>query len=178
MKGYTLVEVLIAMTIFAIVGVLVATGMHSILQHYSYNRQLLKELSAQVLAQALIDRDLHQLVSLPSSTELHSFEFIKQNVESDLQHRQGSFTQVAYQLQDQILYRQSRNLLKPALSQTVILTSVKDFQVRFLNKNGEYSPIWPSSKADKLPKAIQLSIDLGKAGQIRRVYAPGVADES
>jgi general secretion pathway protein J len=189
-RGYTLVEVLVAMAIFSLVGMLVVSGLYTVLQHYAYNHKQLNNLSQLMLAQTILDQDLWQLADRPivdeagqseaavKSEDLHTLFFTRRNANPMPSNKHSDFIRVAYELRGHTLYRKSWPVLDrlnaTLQAETVVFAGLEDFQVRFLGPDKTYAAFWPRHSKDNLPQALEFVFDLGKAGKIRRVYAPGV----
>src|SRR3989338_8818252 len=66
-KGFTLIEILVALFIFALLAIIVAVGMHSILQTRTRIEKIDQNLQNVQMALSLMQRDFAQIIDRPVS---------------------------------------------------------------------------------------------------------------
>lgn len=192
-RGFTLLELLVALTIFALISVALygsLTSMVSTKQHLKADSDKLRELQT---ALRIMGRDIEQAIDRPIrakySAELpamswteHSatFELTTNGRSNPLMVKRSSLQRVSYRLADEQLIKDIWPVLdrggdvKP-FSQ-LLLHDVDAFEMSFVDRNGESSRAWPpvSSGAETinvpLPKAVQVHLYTKSWGRIDRLF--------
>lgn len=201
-RGFTLIEVLIAITITALLG----TGAFTLLNQSLRNKAVLEEKSAMLEQVQKIDRllsaDFSQAVDrpirdgygmrLPSLTTANTANLVEftrtgwrdaatllqELVTEDDQQipRRSSLQRVAYRLEDEVLYRDYWRVLDRAQdSQPVtlkLLTGVREFKIRFLDSSNNWTEEWPVLSAG-VGEAPPAALPKG----VEIVYEPGTLGE-
>ncbi|MGG5219034.1 MULTISPECIES: type II secretion system minor pseudopilin GspJ [Rahnella] len=186
-QGFTLIEVMIAMAIFAMLSLLA----YQILSASVKNSEIAQEHTARLneiqTAFSLLERDLIQILPRQSNTE----EAFLSTTETSLRFTTiGSYgaaeplsasdlAQVEWSITDHALTRSVSPQPSPSLSDAstlsalTMLTGVRTLHWRF------YSTGWTDrwSEASTFPAAIELVVTLEDMGEIRRLFllpaAPG-----
>lgn len=186
-QGFTLIEVMIAMAIFAMLSLLA----YQILSASVKNSEIAQEHTARLneiqTAFSLLERDLIQILPRQSNTE----EAFLSTTETSLRFTTiGSYgaaeplsasdlAQVEWSITDHALTRSVNPQPSPSLSDAstlsalTMLTGVRTLHWRF------YSTGWTDrwSEASTFPAAIELVVTLEDMGEIRRLFllpaAPG-----
>ena len=186
-QGFTLIEVMIAMAIFAMLSLLA----YQILSASVKNSEIAQEHTARLneiqTAFSLLERDLIQILPRQSNTE----EAFLSTTEASLRFTTiGSYAaaeplsasdlaQVEWSITDHALTRSVNPQPSPSLSDAstlstlTMLTGVRTLHWRF------YSTGWTDrwSEASTFPAAIELVVTLEDMGEIRRLFllpaAPG-----
>jgi general secretion pathway protein J len=186
-QGFTLIEVMIAMAIFAMLSLLA----YQILSASVKNSEIAQEHTARLneiqTAFSLLERDLIQILPRQSNAE----EAFLSTTETSLRFTTiGSYpaaaplsasdlTQVEWSITDHTLTRSVNPQPSPSLSDAstlpalTMLTGVRTLHWRF------YSTGWTDrwSEASTFPAAIELVVTLEDMGEIRRLFllpaAPG-----
>ncbi|MGG8473358.1 type II secretion system minor pseudopilin GspJ [Rahnella sp. PAMC25617] len=186
-QGFTLIEVMIAMAIFAMLSLLA----YQILSASVKNSEIAQEHTARLneiqTAFSLLERDLIQILPRQSNTE----EAFLSTTETSLRFTTiGSYAaaeplsasdlaQVEWSITDHALTRSVNPQPSPSLSDAstlstlTMLTGVRTLHWRF------YSTGWTDrwSQASTFPAAIELIVTLEDMGEIRRLFllpaAPG-----
>ncbi|HEU4617176.1 MAG TPA: type II secretion system minor pseudopilin GspJ [Gammaproteobacteria bacterium] len=192
--GFTLVELLVAMAIVAIIGVMALAGLNSVIKQ----REIAKERSARwreiQFAMRIVEQDLTQIEPRPTRDESgesyrpcvlanpnaqFALEFSRGGWSNPAGFKRGTVLRVAYDWEDDKLVRfywpvMDRTLATPPVK-TELLTGVEDVQIRFLDAGGQWQLEWPpvgASGPDQLvsrPRAVELSVDLKDFGKITRL---------
>lgn len=188
--GFTLMELLIAMTISAIIAVM---AYQSISEVTAVKLNTEKDVEAfEKLQRAIwwLEQDLTQLAPRAIldelGTELAAYqarylqgvEFTRIAVYPSPYGVSG-LVRIGYQLDNNTLYR----IIWPVLDRApdtqpkrlAILNKVESFHVKQLDQNNTWQTEWPPLSASKitLPKLIEITIKIEKEGEIRRIF-PGV----
>jgi general secretion pathway protein J len=196
-RGFTLIEILIAVTIAAILAVMAFSAMRQALD----NRTLIQTRSARLLAVQTTLRnlvqDLSQMQPRPMRDPLgdsHLAALIGATAASpEITFTRGGWTnyagtprsslqRVRYALRDGALYRDYWLVLDPQLDplpmSRKLLDGVKDFQVRYMDDSRNWQQSWPptsvaGSAAERelrwRPIAVEISLTLDDWGTLTRL---------
>ena len=189
-SGFTLVEMLIALTIFAM---LTAAGV-ALLSVTARTQQtadrLLGELGELRALQALLTADLSLAVprrrrddrgepapafSAAASGQPALLEFVRGGVEGS--EGRSSLRRIAYRLRDGRLERLSFPHVdgaQTALSMT-LLRGVRQIRLRYRDEEGGWQDEWVPTDAARLPKAVELVTDSEAHGLVRQLFVVGAA---
>ena len=192
--GFTLLELLVAMAIFAIVGALAMGGLNAVLTQREIAERQLARLHAVQRAVRVVANDFSQIaprfvrdplgtteppVLAPCGLE-NAVCFSRDGWRNPFgQFARGTLQRVQYRLEDGSLIREywpvmDRTLANEARSETLV-DNVRSFEITFLERSGnaEWQPQWPPLQrpeaGSELPLAIRISLDLNDWGQIIRL---------
>lgn len=187
-QGFTLIEMMLAIAIFALLSLMAAQILRSILQTNQLIQDKTHEMAQIQLALALVERDISQAMVRPAAEQsrpnLADFIVVKGAAdEIELVHRhwanpgamlaRSSLERVKYRLRAGQLERLSFPTPDAPLSQArivPILHGVERFQLRFAQA-GRWQEGWYASSV--LPQAIEVSVELPKYGSLRRIILLG-----
>jgi general secretion pathway protein J len=192
--GFTLIEILVAMVIVAVIGALAYGGLHKLINARERTAASMQRLRLVQQAVVIMTRDFSQLEPRPvrdplGSTPLAAFISTPQNQpplvftrggwSNPLADARSTQERVAYQLDnDQLLRLSWPELDVPAQSGPVkqaLLTNVTDFDVRFMDNSDQWQTQWPPLNAPaaaylaQLPRAVKISVTLKDLGRITRI---------
>ena len=192
--GFTLIEILVAITVFAIMSVLSYSGLHSLLETRAHTLEQAEQMADLQLAMSILARDL-RLVTPRTSRDQYGdvrpglskeggdsspLEFIRGGWRNPLGLQRSQLQRVAYHVDDQKLIRSSWATLDLAPqsepTEIVLLEGVNSFSVEFLDDKGTATNTWPAqSSLDSeptagLPKGIKITLDVEPWGEILRVF--------
>lgn len=194
-RGFTLIEVLVAVAIVAIIGVVGLTGLARVI-----NQQEVATLHAErwreiQLAMRMIVRDLsqaHPRVSrdetgtatlesfLADPTHQYGLEFSRGGWTNPTGFPRGTVLRVAYDIENDVLVRfywpvVDRTFATPP-GRNELLTGVLDMQVVYIDENGEEWPDWPplvngqvTRGPTERPRAVRVMLDLEGLGPVWRL---------
>ncbi len=193
-RGFTLVEVLVSVSIFAILaalaygtlnktadGAAVVTAKMVRLQALQRSVQLLAmdfvQLSPRPVREALADEYSATLIADIRTDEL--VEMTRGGWSNPLNLPRPGLQRVAYMLEDRKLYRRYWPVLDRTLglepNEVLLLDEVDELKIRYLPPNGEWTENWPPS-GDRSPamlrlrpRAVEFTLILPDFGEIRRV---------
>ncbi len=199
-KGFTLLELLVALTVFAIMSLMVFTGLTSVLTSYSHAKEKTEQLTELQAAFTLITRDIEQAIARPIRNSYGDpqdpminggeaigtvLEFTRTGRPNPATLPRSNLQRIAYTLDDNQFVRLSWAVLDRAPEseplETLLLTKVKSASVRFLNKDMEWQEDWPTKTKQeindgvvKIPHAVELTIESETWGEIQRLFrVPG-----
>ncbi len=186
-KGFTLLELLVAMSIFSFMAITAYTGLSNMLtsnQAITEQEQKLKELQRTML---FLEKDIRQIVSRPRRTGYGTdevapafsygldsdgiIEFTKAGVANPLALAKSSLERVRYDLDEEKLIRNSWAYvdhidLEPV--KMTLLTDVESLELRLLDANNQWKSNWSEQKI--LPEAVELTLEHKYWGKIVRLF--------
>lgn len=196
-QAFTLLEILIALMIFAIISVM----MTLVLQSVFTTRQRITEQSQRLaklqIAVVLMQHDLQQTINRPVRNSEGILQPALLGNASDVQFTRGGFSnpqaleqrselqRVAYFIKDHQLFRRSWNRLDPVnanqYADKLLLDNVNSLQFSYLDTKNNNVKFWPLTRKvlvnaatgapiDELPHAVQLTMRLEKMGKIDLLF--------
>jgi len=190
--GFTLIEVIIAMSIFAILAILSYSGLHSVIMSKTSTEvslERLQELQMTILTlnsdlQQISNRDAHDalggsLNKLSTQSSEYLIEFTRGGWRNPANLARSSLQRVAYQLKDDALIRiywphVDRADEEQRVERTLI-HNIESLEILFLNEKQEWKEDWPSATAlastdpAALPAAIDVRLKMNDWGEIKRL---------
>ena len=185
--GFTLIEMLIALAVFAVLGVLSQQLLSQILEAHRVTTERGQRLTDLDRAMQILQRDFLQLDGRGVRDQLGGFlpylqlgkedliEFTRTGWSNPLQRPRSELQRVAYVLEEDTLYRYYWPLLDrspdalPRIQE--LLSDVNQVEFLAIDSAGEEHPFWPDSRSeDTTLGAIALRIDLKPFGEINRLW--------
>lgn len=159
MKGFTLLEVLVALSIFALIGVGTNQLLRTVIDTRDATEFRTDQLKNTLRAIGLLERDLSQIVNRPIRNEygdrvpalqigygLYDIEFSRLGWRNPAALPRSNVQRVAYRLNEGELERHYWLILDRAEDSEPrvqkILSGVEDFRIHALSENGETSDNW------------------------------------
>ncbi|MFV8836569.1 type II secretion system minor pseudopilin GspJ [Aquisalimonas sp.] len=188
-RGFTLIEMLVALAIFAMVSAVSFTGIMVMIDNRERVAGHADRLAAVQTAMALIERDLQQAVARPIrdplgdpraamlSDDLAALEFTRSGRSNPLGVRRSELERVAYGIEEDTLVRLSWDALdqppEPGRRDRALLDGATDIELRFMDDDAQWRSTWPPADAlpgsPQLPRAVEISIALDDLDTITRV---------
>ena len=187
-KGFTLIEVLIALSVFAILASITSSAMYQAFNTREHVTVQANRLNSLQLAVAIINRDIQQIVERSVlGNELHHFppftgqryyiEFTRGGIINPTgMNRRGALQRIAYLCKKNRLYRRSWNVLdgpnRNQYQDKLILDNLSQCQFSFLAHNLQTLPRWQeyalqqNQRKETLPTSIQLAVNLNDWGKM------------
>ena len=186
--GFTLIEVIVATAIFALVAAIAASGLSSISKSYTALADQRADRHALSRALAAIELDLQQAlaraVRSPMGTvqpafsgDSNSFELTTSSLSVTGAGPQAALLRVRYETRQNNLQRLVRAELDAApnsqQSQRVLLSGVQNIRLQYWDFSDVRSPIWPPANSnytiDQLPRALEIRIVHSRFGELVRL---------
>ncbi|MFP4606643.1 MAG: type II secretion system minor pseudopilin GspJ [Thiohalospira sp.] len=197
--GFTLVELLVALAIFAIMSALAYGGLRSVLDSHQMVRERAAELERLQTAFLLMGRDLQQAVARPVRDELgdpvaalrtppgreRAVAFTRTGHANPAGERRSHLQRVAYGLRDGELVRYAWPHLDRVQGMEPVampvLADVDELSFRFRDRQGEWRHEWPppgrGPEEPALPLAVELELEVtdeeGETTTWRRLWEVG-----
>lgn len=192
-RGFTLLELLIAIAIFALLGLATYRMLDSVLSADAVTRAHERQLRELTRAISAFERDLRQVAVRPirdgfgdPQPALHSdladataLELTRAGWRNPLGQPRAELQRVRWQLSGEQWQRRYWRVLdraqdsQPQVQQA--LEGVTSLSLRYLDKDGQWLPDWPPSNASGdalltgLPRAVELRLQHRRYGELRRL---------
>ena len=186
-SGFTLFEVLIAVSVFAVIGALTMTNLIQVGRTGERVSDMQQQLSDIQFALGYLGKDLTQMVDRKVRDQYgdeqaqlivkeEAISFTRAGWANLLQQSRSNLQRVEYKLEDNTLKR----IFWPQLDQGYIeqkieqemLQGVEAFEVKLLTTGKETIDFWPLEVEPQTedPVALEFTLELNGFGEIRRVY--------
>lgn len=179
--AFTLIEILVALMIFAIVGVLAAKSLHAMIRTHHILQKKDQQLLQLQITMNRMRRDMTQIIDRPivdadGNSEAafvvsqdNEIVFTRTGVQNS-SHMQ----RIGYVLDKNKLIRLTWNVLDqpPHLKpeKQVLLNHVQSLQWQFLTDKNQLVSSWPPTHASSLPKAIEMVMQIQNRGVIQGIF--------
>ncbi len=192
-KGFTLVELLVAMAVVAIIGVMAFAGLNQVIAQRDIASARAERWREVQLAMRIVVQDLAQLQPRPTRDELgasflpsllarpeaqFALEFSRGGWSNPAGLPRGTVERVAYDWEDDLLVRYQWPVMDRTPStvplRTELLTGVTDVQVTFIDSAGNPQNEWPvgdvlgAGQIYDRPRLVRFEIELEDYGRIWR----------
>jgi general secretion pathway protein J len=191
--GFTLIELIVVLAIFAMLAVMAYGGLASVLSARERVLQSLERTAALQKVYVRLRNDLQQLRARPARDPYGepqaalllapdgALEFTRSGWRNPLSQPRSSLERVAYRLDvDGRLLRTSWRAVDRAQNaaavETVVLDQVEDLRWRFL-EGKEWREAWPPAGTggtptlETVPRAVEVSLTLKDLGEVRLLFA-------
>jgi general secretion pathway protein J len=192
-QGFTLLELLVALAIFAVIAVMAYSGLDTVLTARSQTEQHATQLAHLQKAITWLGRDIEQYIERPIRDQYGDNQLSLQGTNSQIeltragwrnpaQQQRSSLQRVAYHLENQTLSRSYWWVLDRAQDthpiQINLLNNVVNLQLRYLDKSLRWHEQWPPSDFSTtntntlpiIPKAIEVTLTVNEWGRITRLF--------
>ncbi|MDW3094763.1 MAG: type II secretion system minor pseudopilin GspJ [Gammaproteobacteria bacterium] len=187
--GFTLIEVVVALAVFGIVGITAFSGLNAILKWQTDLELRSDQIKSIQLTLKYLERDINRSIARPIRDQYGDTqpafssdgESIMSLTYSGWRNPAGllrsSLQRVAYEVNENQFKRHSWNRLDGAISEdareVVLLEEVKELEIEFLNQANAWVDQWPPLNSDStsigLPRAVLISFEAQPIGKITRI---------
>jgi general secretion pathway protein J len=189
-RGFTLLELLIAISIFALLSLMAYSALSSAVRQRQQGEQEAYEMKGLQMGLLWLERDLQQAVDRPvqAGGELEpAFEYrpldgllslTRTGWSNPLGQARGQLQRIAYRFDKGKLYRDNwfhlDRLADEPPQEAVLLEGLEDWKLRFMNFNRQWQEQWPPRDAngvvtEALPLAVEFRFRKQGWGEIRRI---------
>lgn len=193
-RGFTLIEVLVALAVFGIMSMLAYSALGSTLNNADYLADRMDRLQSIQRTIRYLSTDLFQVAPRPVRNEVgdgyspalqsrlgneFALELTRGGWGNPAGLPRGTLQRVAYRIEDDELVRYHWNVLDRTYANqpvaTVMLDDVESLYFRFIDATGEPSEVWPPQAAEgpaqlrSRPRAVEILLTLVDQGEIRRL---------
>lgn len=185
-QGFTLVEVLVATAVFAIMSALAWGGLNAVIRTREALVAEQQDFARTMRAVGMLERDLLGAVARPVRGnygeplpalrgDVDHIEFTRLGFASALIDARSSLERVVYEQDGTTLKRGRYAVLDRAAGSVAEFTDVRDrlrrLQLRYLDPQGNWLDAWPrrDDKPEALPRAIEFRLDIDGVGEISRL---------
>lgn len=191
-RGFTLLELMIALAVFSILSVMAYSGLGLVLNSRDHTIERADRLVELQTAFNMMERDIEQAINRPITSKFGStapafmfddfnpifLNFTRGGVPNPMQRPRSNMQRVGYELDDEVLSRVlflnvDQGVDAEPLSRKLI-DRVKSVRHRYMDDAGQWQEVWPpigvELKPDYLPRAIDITLKLDDIGEVRRVF--------
>ena len=193
--GFTLLELLVAITVFSTMSVMAYGGLSNVIDNSRNSEQAMERLQALQTAITIITRDITQISKRDIRDEYgnlqaylqtdHNPDLIMEFSRNGLRNPAGlprsSYVRIAYQLEQNTLYRLTWPQLDRApdtkASSNEIIDKVNAVEMRYREDQGSWHNRWPPLNTNTqagapapVLVAVEIMLELEDIGKIKRLY--------
>jgi general secretion pathway protein J len=191
--GFTLVELLVAMAVVAVIGVMALVGLNTVISQQAAARERAERWQAIQFAMRVIVQDLAQLQPRATRDELgeiyqpsllaspnaqFAVEFSRGGWANPGGFARGTVLRVAYNWEEDKLVRLHWPVMDRTLAtqpvRTELLDRVENVEIRFLDPGGQWQLEWPPLRMNgpqrlvARPRAVEFAVELEGFGRVWR----------
>ena len=189
-RGFTLVELMVAVGIFALLSAMAFQGLRAVMEAREGIVEQTERLKQVQQAMAVLERDFQQAVArgirdpfgdprdAMLSDDIADLEFTRAGRSNPLGTVRSEMERVGYRIEDEVLVRLHWGVLdqqvEPPRNSTEVLDRVSDMQLRYLDRDREWREIWPPAGQPRgtelLPLAVEITLELEDLGELVRLF--------
>jgi len=183
-RGFTLLEVVVAVALFALVAALAYGGLQSVLDARAQMAEQAQRLARLQFAVGLIERDVRAAAARPVRDALGQrlpaligtstgIELSRHGHANALAQPRAEIERAAYSRREQPLQRLRWPTLDRAPGSqpeiTELMEGVRELRFRYFSRDGRESDRWPPQRAvSTLPARVEVELQIDGIGRIRR----------
>jgi len=193
-KGFTLLELLVALAIFGLLAAMSYGGLQAVLEQQSYTEQAADRLGALQKMYLIMQRDIEQIVPRTVRDEFgdtqqplvggDALQLTRGGWRNPAGRQRSTLQRVGYAYDDEQLVRYTWSVLDRAQDseplQQPLIEDVENMQLRYLDGNDEWQEQWPDAVADidadpadtlpALPKSVEVTIEHNTFGTLVSLF--------
>jgi len=200
--GFTLLELVVAMAVFAIMAAIAYSGLNNVLIAREQTEAHSKDLQQLQLTMNWLTRDIEQAVDrgvrgeygdplsamIGNDFEGYLIELTRDGWRNPANQLRSNLQRVAYAVKEHKLIRAYWRVLDRAEDskayETVLLEGVAAVEIRYLGAGDEWTTSWPpdttalgtaapTSQPSSLPRAVEVNLETDQFGKITRLFRVG-----
>ena len=190
-SGFTLIEMVVAIAIFAVVGVLAYGGLNHVLKNQEHIQDSEERLKNLQLTFRYLERDMSQIIDRSVRNqygdiqyafigdEEKAISFTHSGWRNPANLARSKLQRVAYELSDKTLKRYTWSQLDGAIAEeyfsTNLLEDVESLSMRYLDQSNRWHTTWPPLNTNPesigIPKALEITIKTQPWDEVKRIFA-------
>jgi general secretion pathway protein J len=189
--GFTLLEILVAVSIFSIMSVVALTGIKVILDSQEATNRVAVQIKSLQNTFFYFDQDLRYAIARDIRDEFgdtqaamvadnagpQGLALTRMGIGNLQGSKRSSMARVRYWLKEDTLIRSRYKTLdragEPQSLDRALMENVEELEFRFLGANKEWQPSWPplnpTANQGALPRAIEINLTHEQMGKITRI---------
>lgn len=173
-RGFTLLELVIALAIFALIGLASWRLFDGVVRAERSSSGHERDLRTLQRAVAVIERDVLHVTAQPLLLRQGVLQLQRGNWRNPLDEPRSEVQNVTYRLDHGTLWRESLGADQPVAQRQKLLDEVQAWGWRLYDREQGWRDEWPAGEAQ--PQALELSVSTRRFPSIRRVLLlPGSA---
>lgn len=197
-RGFTLLELLVALAIFSLLAAMAYGGLNNVMQVRDGTQRHAERLAQLQKTFLWLGRDIEQASDrsirdeygdsqqalLGSEFGRYQLELTRAGWSNPAGRNRSHLQRVAYGIRDGQLIRAYWNVLDRAQDsqplESVLLENVSKLELRFLDASQQWHALWPATTLNGEttqgpPQAVEISLETEAEGRIRRLFrVPGI----
>lgn len=187
LKGFTLIEVLVALVVFSIMAVIAYGGLSSVVETRTQLAAQQDEFKTLIRSVTLLERDLREAVArsvrgnygepTPAIVgDADHMELTRTGFANPQSELRSNLERVVYRTDQQKLERGTYPVLdrSPATNVRMITLSerINSFRLRYLDSSNRWWDVWPPPRSERLellPRTVEFRLDITGYGKINRL---------
>lgn len=168
-SGFTLLELVIAMAIFALLGLASWGLFDGVVRTQKGTTAHEREFRRLQRVVAVIERDLLQVTEQPVVLQPTGLQLQRSHWRNPLDQPRSERQTLTYRLDNGVLWRESQGEGTPIMQRQKLLDDVRDLSWRLFDRQTGWRSEWPAGKDLRAPMAVELQVSVGRFEAIRRV---------
>jgi len=191
--GFTLLELLVALSIFALLAAMAYGGLNTVLKTRRATDVQAERLTRLQQTFFWLERDIVQAIDRPVRDEFGDpqpamigvtlgdlrLQLTRNGWRNPIGRPRSDLQRVAWGLQDDRLMRYYWSVLDRAQDSKPLATEMLDgvdrLELRFLDQAGKWGEVWPAvnrgvTSSDPLPRAVEVTLETEREGRITRLF--------
>lgn len=175
-SGFTLLELVIALAIFALLGLASWGLFDGVVRVQQATTAHEREFRSLQRAMAVIERDLMHVTEQPVVLTPARLQLQRSQWRNPLDQPRSERQALSYQLENGALWRETRGDGTAIVQRQKLLDEVRDLSWRLFDADAGWRSDWPAGQGKKAPMALEVQVSVGRFEAIRRVLLlPGTA---